>query len=193
MKPYNNQFNVQKKPLIHFSTEQKITGGIGLLTLIILIGGVWLLTMQDAKEQVKLNKSLMGEAVPIQGAGHVKEGGYHPAYDSNPPTSGWMYDGVAGDGIHDSEVADELLVHSMEHGAVVVWYKDDLPKEQVEQIKVAFNTASGKKIMLARRGLSVPVALTSWGRLLKLATIESSKITEFINTNEDRGPEKAPI
>ena len=47
--------------------------------------------------------------------------------------------------------------------------------------------------MLARKDLGVPVALTSWGYLLKLQTIDESVIKEFIETNNDRAPEKAPI
>ena len=62
-----------------------------------------------------------------------------------------------------------------------------------DKIAEAFNNSSGKKIMLARKDLDVPVALTSWGYLLKLQTIDETKIKEFIETNNDRGPEQAPI
>ena len=47
--------------------------------------------------------------------------------------------------------------------------------------------------MLARKDLDVPVALTSWGYLLKLDTVDEATIKEFIETNNDRAPEKAPI
>ena len=176
------------------STEKKITIGIGLATLFILAGGIWLLSVQDTKEQTKLSKPFMGEEIPSQGAVHVASGESHPSYNSNPPTSGWHFgDGVAGPGIKDKPVPDELVLHSMEHGAAVLWYKDDLPKVEVEKITKAFNNASGKKIMLPRKELDVPVALTSWGYLLKLKTIDEAKIKEFIETNNDRAPEKAPI
>lgn len=176
------------------TTEHKVIGGIGLLTLVILVGGVWLLSAQSSKEQAKLNTPLMGEEIPSLGAPHVPRGQTHPAYNSNPPTSGWHWgDGTAGPGIKDQPVPDELVLHSMEHGAAVVWYKDDLPASDVEKIKAAFNDASGKKIMLPRKNLDVPVALTSWNYLLKLKTIDKAKIKEFIETNNDRAPEKAPI
>lgn len=165
-----------------------------LATFVILIGGVWFLTVQDSKEQVKLSKPFMGERVPSQEAAHVARGESHPPYNSNPPTSGWHWgDGVAGPGIKDQPVPDELVLHSMEHGAAVVWYKDDLSKESIGKIKEAFNSASGKKIMLPRKDLDVPVALTSWGWILKLQTIDEAKIKEFIEINNDRAPEKAPI
>jgi len=81
----------------------------------------------------------------------------------------------------------------MEHGATVVWYKEGLEQNEVDKIKEAFNSSSGKKIMLARKDLDVPVALTSWGYLLKLETIDEGVIKEFIETNNDRAPEKAPV
>lgn len=176
------------------STEKKVIIGIVLATLVILIGGVWFLTVQDSKDQAKLSKPFMGEEIPSQGAAHVARGEPHPLYNSNPPTSGWHWgDGVAGPGIKDKPVPDELVLHSMEHGAAVLWYKDDLPKADVERLKKIFNDASGKKIMLPRKELDVPVALTSWNYLLKLKTIDEAKIIEFIKTNNDRAPEKAPI
>lgn len=176
------------------TTETKVIGGIGLLTMVILVGGVWFLSAQGTKDQAKLDKPLMGEKIADLGAPHVPRGQSHQNYNSNPPTSGWHWgDGTAGPGIKDQPVADELLLHSMEHGAAVLWYKDDLPQTDVEKLKKAFNDASGKKIMLPRKDLDVPVALTSWNYLLKLNIIDEAKIKEFIETNNDRAPEKAPI
>lgn len=183
------------------TTEHKVFIGIGLTTLVILVGGVWFLTIQDTKQETKLNKDLRGEKIADLGSVHIKQGESHSAYNSNPPTSGpHIGDGVAGAGIHDKEVSDELLVHSLEHGAVVVSYKADLPKETVDLIKNAFDKASGKKILVPRQNLDVPVALTSWGRLAKIKAILSTEIgifnkevIEFIEINNDRAPEKAQI
>lgn len=174
------------------TTETKIIGGIALSTIVIIVGGVLVFSNLSNKEQEKLNKPLMGEEFPIQSKAHIKEGEPHPQYNSNPPTGGWMYEGVAGAGIHDKEVADELQVHSLEHGAVIVHYRTDLPQDQVEQVKAAYNSAGGRKILLPRKNLDVPIALTSWGRLLKLQTIDANQVIAFTETNENRAPEKPP-
>jgi len=68
-----------------------------------------------------------------------------------------------------------------------------LDQSDMEKIKEAFGSADGKKIMLPRKDLDVPVALTSWGYLLKLKTVDAATIKEFIETNNDRAPEKAPV
>jgi len=174
-------------------TEHKVIGGIALLTILIMVGGVWLSDQKGTENIEKLTKPLMGEKIADMGAIHVDRGEEHLAYNSNPPTSGPHWAGVAGPGIKYEIVPDELVLHSMEHGAAVVWYRDDLSQEDIDRVKTAFNNSSGKKIMLARQNLDVPVALTSWGYLLKLDSIDEEKIQEFIETNNDRAPEKAPI
>ena len=174
-------------------TEHKIIGGIVLLTLIIIFGGTWLSSKEGVKNSEKLNKPMMGEKMTDESAVHVARDKSHLAYKTNPPTSGPHWVDVAGPGIKTEPVADELILHSMEHGAAVVWYREGLEQSEIDKITEAFNNSSGKKIMLARKDLDVPVALTSWGYLLKLQTIDESKIKEFIETNNDRAPEKAPV
>ena len=174
-------------------TDHKVIIGVVLLTLVIIFGGTWLSSREGIKTQAKLSKPLMGEKMPDMGAVHVARDKSHPEYNSNPPTSGWHWAGVAGPGVKTEPVPAELVLPSMGHGAAVVWYREGLDPSEIEKIKVAFNNASGKKIMLPRENLDVPVALTSWGYLLKLETVDEAKITEFIVTNNDRAPEKAPI
>lgn len=174
-------------------TEHKITGVVIILTLVIIVGGSLLWGSQTTNDKERLNRPLMGEKMPDMGSMHVKKGQEHPAYNSNPPTSGWHWAGTAGPGIKDEQVADELVLHSMEHGAAVLWYRADLPQSDVEKLKSAFQSATGKKIMIPRESLDVPVALTSWGYLLKLESIDAETIVAFIETNNDRAPEKAPI
>jgi hypothetical protein len=82
----------------------------------------------------------------------------------------------------------------MEHGAVIIWYQSNLPKDQIDQLKKIYNSvAISKKIMVPRDSLDVPVALTSWDRLLKLQTIDEVQIKAFMEINEGHGTEQAPI
>ncbi len=177
-------------------TKHKVIGIILLLTIGIIAGGTYLSGKKRVKgieEKVIINDGMMGEKMALEGDKHVARGKEHPAYKTNPPTSGYHWAGVAGAGIKDKIIPDELLLHSMEHGAVVVWYKQDLDVSDIQKIKDAFISASGKKIMVPRKDLDVPVALTSWGYLMKLDTINGEIIKAFIETNNDKAPEKAGI
>lgn len=175
------------------STDKKVIIGIVLLTLIIIAGGTWWSTKGAEENNAKLSKAPMGEKMPDMGGTHVARGATHAEYGSNPPTSGPHWVDVAGAGIKNEPVPDELMLHSMEHGAAVVWYQEGLSQEDIDRIKQAFGRASGKKIMAPRKDLDVPVALASWGYLLKLNAIDENTIKEFIETNNDRAPEKAPV
>lgn len=174
-------------------TETKVFIGIGLATLLILVGGVWLMSSQGKKEQEKLSKPLMGEEITVT-ADHVPKG-TEIQYNSNPPAGGQHYgDSTAHAGFYDKAPADGYLVHSLEHGAVILWYNPkQLSKDKVEQVKHIFNQTSGKSIMAPRESMDVPVAVSSWGRVLKLQTIDEKQIKAFFDTNINRGPEQAPI
>lgn len=175
-------------------TDYKLVLGVVLISTALVVGLAYFSDSKSVDNKARLDKPLMGEKIADMSAVHVARGKPHDPYNSNPPTSGPHYgDGVAGPGIRSEPVSDELVLHSMEHGAAVLWYKTDLTENDVSRLRDVFQSASGKKIMLPRPGLDVPVALTSWGYLLKLETIDEAKIKEFIETNNDRAPEKAPI
>jgi len=176
------------------TSYQKSILGIVILSVVILVGSLWLYDKNLKKSKEKASISQLGEKVEVMASPHVEEGSPHAPYNSNPPTSGpHIGNKVAGSGIKDKQIADEIVVHSLEHGAVVVWYREGLEQSEVDKIKLAFNSSSGKKIMMPRKDLEVPLALVSWGYILKLNTIDQEKIKEFIEINNDRAPEKEAI
>jgi hypothetical protein len=60
-------------------------------------------------------------------------------YDQSPPSSGPHYATWAPFGKKFYTVADRPpvsnLVHNLEHGYTILWYRDTLPKEQIDQIE----------------------------------------------------------
>ena len=66
-----------------------------------------------------------GERFPDQGRDHVRSGGGSTAYNSVPATSGWHYGhpfAPADWGVDEEVLADEVLVHNLEHGGIGVHY-----------------------------------------------------------------------
>lgn len=170
------------------NTERKLLIGGGVLCLLILLGSYWFLTKQDTKS----TKSLKGVEVAVKGSNHLPVG-TKIEYNSNPPAAGPHYDETTHAGFYDKPLADGHIVHSLEHGAVVLWYKSDLSKDEITKLKSIFDQTRGKTIMMPRKNMDVPVALTSWGRILKLKTIDEKAIKEFFESNIERAPEQAPI
>lgn len=170
------------------TTERKLLIGGGVLCILLLLGSYWFVTRQDTKSKTALE----GVEIPVTGNNHLPVG-TKIDYNSNPPAAGPHYDETAHAGFYDKPTADGHIVHSLEHGAVVLWYKADLPKDQIAKLKNIFDQTRGKTLMMPRKNMDVPVALTSWARMLKLKTIDEKTILKFFESNLDRAPEQAPI
>ena len=66
-------------------------------------------------------KTLPGQEVPDIGAEHSNDiSGV--SYNSNPPTSGKHFPIWAKKGIYDRVISDGYLIHSLEHGYIVISY-----------------------------------------------------------------------
>jgi hypothetical protein len=82
--------------------------------------------------------------------------------------------------VYDSEIAKEQATHSMEHGAVWITYRPDLPKAQVDELasKVRNQTFM---LMSPYPGLDAPISLQAWGYQLKLNDVTDKRIDQFID------------
>ena len=102
-------------------------------------------------------------------------------YATNPPVGGdhnprWM--NCNGD-VYAEPIAKEHAVHSLEHGAVWVTYKQGLPADQVAKLQAK---VQGQDYMLMSpvAGLEKNVSLQAWGYQLKLDSVDDERIDDFI-------------
>ena len=81
--------------------------------------------------------------------------------------------------VYDSQIAKEQATHSMEHGAVWITYRPDLPKAQVDELasKVRNQTFM---LMSPYPGLDAPISLQAWGYQLKVDSASDPRIAKFI-------------
>lgn len=111
---------------------------------------------------------LPGQEFPDQGNAHIAEvGSPHPEYNSDPPTSGWHVGRLARWGSYDYELPDELLIHNMEDGGVILWYPHGTPEENRRHIERLEEVARGhdRVVIVPRSNLEDEYALTAWTRL----------------------------
>jgi hypothetical protein len=81
--------------------------------------------------------------------------------------------------IYDAPIAQEHAVHSLEHGAVWVTYRPDLPKDQVDAL--AGKVRGKEKMMMSPHDkLDSPISLQAWGYQLKVNDAGDDRIDEFI-------------
>jgi hypothetical protein len=118
----------------------------------------------------------------------------HPPYNSDPPTSGWHYTSTLDAGFHEQPVPDELLVHNLEHGHIVIAY-DCSKLTNCEEVKAKLRSIvdrfnSWKVTVVPRQNADAALALTAWGRIDKLDHFDEKRIMAFVNAWRDRGPER---
>lgn len=127
------------------------------------------------------------------------------AYDTKPPTSGKHYEIPAEDGDYESAPNPQELVHSLEHGRVIVWFKKDLPRDERANLKALFDEDEYQMILTPdTTGMTYAVAATAWnadpqpngtGRLLGCPRFTPGvydAIRAFKDEHRSNGPEAVP-
>src|SRR4029453_14915014 len=104
-------------------------------------------------------------------------------YTIQPPVAGEhnpTWQNCMGD-VYTEQIANEHAVHSMEHGAVWVTYRPDLPKDQVDALAAKVR---GQEYMLMSPfpGPDNPISLQAWGYQLKVDNASDGRIDEFIES-----------
>jgi hypothetical protein len=136
-----------------------------------------------------------GQQFADQGRDHINAGQTHAAYNSNPPTSGPHYAAPANWGIYDQPVADETLVHNLEHGGIVINYNCPTGcPELVQQLKDFAGQYKSKIVLAPRPNPDVPhrITLTAWTWLDGFNDFDAARIRAFIAAHKDRAPEFFP-
>jgi hypothetical protein len=147
-------------------------------------------------------EGLMGDPVVINSRAHVPEGSIPGPYASNPPAGGTHYPvNYTAKFYQESDLAslpahpEGYLVHSLEHGYVIYWYNckatSTLSCDALKQlIQKAMDQAGGTKLIaFPWSSMDVPLAMTSWGRILKMANPDEATMVKFANSNRHKSPE----
>jgi len=128
----------------------------------------------------------IGTQEPLQDPVHIPVG-QKASYNTVPPTSGqhWNQAGVAPApwGIKDANLPNEVTTHNLEHGGIVIAY-NNLSSAELDQLKgtvrALLNGTYRKIILEPYPALTdAKVALTSWGWLLKLPSVDQIQIVQF--------------
>ena len=178
-----------------------VWGGLAAVVVLVILGLALRARQRSGGEEVPLPEV---EPVPTAQASHVPEGTDPGAYNSDPPSSGRHYPTQAFAGFYDEEQAASFnpfpggyLVHSLEHGYVIFWYDcEQLVAADCEDLKADIQQVMGrvgnyKVIGFPWASLDVPVAMTSWGRLLQFEQFDPDLAEIFVRNNREN-PELAP-
>jgi hypothetical protein len=100
-------------------------------------------------------------------------------YEQIPPVGGEHNPLWQNAGFYEQQVLEEQAVHTLEHGAVWITYRADLPEDQKEELR---RIVESQDCLLASPypSLPSPVVASAWGKQLRLKSVDDPKLQEFI-------------
>jgi hypothetical protein len=199
-----NKKRIREKRKAHNPKKRNLRwllwGGIGIVVIAVI---VVLASNANPPAQAAAPVKEMNQVVqiPIASRNHIAIGTPPPTYNSDPPAGGDHYPNTMPTKFYkESDLASlpqypvGYLVHNLEHGYVIFWYNcqayqgtcDDL----MQKIQTVMDQFGGVKVIaFPWHSITVPVVLTSWGRLLQLSTPDQSLMKQFVQTYRFQAPE----
>ncbi|MGH2498708.1 MAG: DUF3105 domain-containing protein [Candidatus Limnocylindria bacterium] len=128
----------------------------------------------------------LGTRLPDEGNAHVPTG-QRATYNTIPPASGphWAQPAAPAPwGVKDGKLPDEVTVHNLEHGGVVISY-NGLAASEVDLLRSLvrnfLNTQFRKIILQPYPELTdAKIAVTAWRWQLKLQSVDEVQIAQFV-------------
>jgi Protein of unknown function (DUF3105) len=134
-----------------------------------------------------------GQQFPDLGHVHLSAGQPHPAYNSDPPTSGAHVPvNVSRDG---TILTDDELLTALEIGDVVLMYGDKRPPPELRALARTVSAgpftpvlaAAGQAVILARRPGTTGVIALAWTRMLRVKSVSDPALRQFAQQWLGRG------
>ncbi len=100
-------------------------------------------------------------------------------YEQDPPTNGDHAPYWQNCGFYGSPVENEAAVHSLDHGAVWITYRPDLPVDQVEALR---RLAREEYVLVSPYpNQYAPVVTTAWRNQLELTGTDDPRLRQFVD------------
>jgi hypothetical protein len=166
--------------------------------MVLLAAGVVVVSLAsaaaDRRDEQRLRSVLTAGSCTVDsrtdsGRDHID----NPSYKVDPPAGGDHTPQAASPGVYPPGQVPEdgLLVHAMEHGFVILWYRPGVDDQTVGALEEVAGRDPEATLVVPRESMDVPVAATAWHRrLLCPGGFEEKPLVEFIKAYRDEGPEK---
>jgi hypothetical protein len=139
-----------------------------------------------------------GRVMPNRGQEHVAQGTTVP-YQEYPPTSGPHWPVWAKWGVYQEPIPEEVFVHNLEHGGIVILYRCSTPcPETVQELQETFAALPKSKyghvkvVVTPNSRIRTRFALLAWTRLEEFDRFDRQRVVRFVTAWQDKGPEDVP-
>ena len=157
--------------------------GLSVLAAVAVVGAIGFVIVDKA-----ILEELPGVSKQAYEGRDHSEPGQSVGYATATPTSGIHSASSPRCGIYSQQMPAEFAVHSLEHGAVVIWYQPSLDAEEITGLRAVVNGFDDRVILSPNADLTQPVVATGWNRL-KAYDGADAELVQFIETYRNRGPE----
>jgi hypothetical protein len=162
-------------------------------------GGSWPSGSVPTRQETDLNAAAKAagcvlENPPSEGRTHTTK---HQNYKTAPPTSGPHYPVPAHDDAYTTTPKPyESLVHALEHGRVIYWFKPNAPARVRGDLHALYNEDKALVVLTPNtRPMPYQVAASAWTHLLGCPTY-NNKVPDAFRAFRDayrlKGPEYRP-
>jgi len=107
-------------------------------------------------------------------------------YEQTPPAGGEHNPMWQDAGFYEQQVLRERAVHTLEHGAVWITYRADLPEDQKKELRRIVE--SQDCLLASPYPVSTPIVASAWGKQLRLKSVDDPRLQEFIRAYR-KGPQ----
>ena len=151
-------------------------------------------------KNAKPKEEQIGTMHPDLGQKHIQQGAKHDAYNSSPASSGPHYADTSAPtqwGVYTTEVPEEIYIHNLEHGGIIVTYSPKLLSvEEVKKLQDLFalpyeskDFRPAKFIVMPRAKNTKAIQLAAWRYTLELDSYDEAKIKKFYSQRAGKAPE----
>lgn len=162
----------------------------GAVAIVVVVGALVWLGNRNPIDNTVLEGLV--QVYASEGENHVPIG-ERVTYRSNPPHSGAHYGTTTNPGFYRSQIPDEVIVHNLEHGHVILYYKPGALNGEEEAYITTLtksHTATWAAFLaVPRPEMDSPLVLAAWRHLLPMETLDREVVEAFIDQFIGRGPE----
>jgi Uncharacterized protein conserved in bacteria len=110
------------------------------------------------------------------------------SYEQSPPVGGDHHAAWQNCGVYDAPLRNVHAVHSLEHGAVWITYRPDLPEAEVEKLAALYTPGSYILVSPYEGEMDSPIVASAWGVQLGVDSADDDRLSRFLRLYE-RGPQ----
>jgi hypothetical protein len=180
----------------------------GIVALVVVIAAIALAGGGGGKSGDSSVAAAMRKAgctlktAPAKSRQHVTSLTAKIKYNTNPPSAGSHYYSPATWDFYTSPANPIQVVHNEEHGGVILWWGNKVPKSTVDELRAFYYESPDGMLGTPLASLGTKVAITAWtspagslgtGHAAVCPTFNEKAFSTFRDAYRGQGPERYPL